>query len=64
MQQTCTRTTLPRRNVIAHSAIRAVKRVVGERVLIIARSLVKPTVLRNVLRDVALGQSLESAVTW
>lgn len=64
MQPTCTRTTLPRRNVTARLAIRAVKKVAGEKAPTIARSSVKPIALRNALREDVLDQSQESVVIW
>lgn len=62
MQLTCTRITLPRLNVIARFAIRAVRRVAGEKARIIARNSVKPTARLSVLKEDALDQSLENVV--
>lgn len=64
MQLTCTHITSLHRNVTVLFATQVVKKVVGVKALIIARSSARPTVHHNALKEDVSDQSLENAVIW
>lgn len=64
MLRTCTLTTSRPLSVIAHFAIRVVRRDAGVKVPKIARNSARQTVRLNVPKEDVLGRSQENVVIW